>query len=98
MLNINLLKNLKTKKIGKKCFFYEEIDSTQKEIWRRLEKNIIADGSIIIAQTQTDAVGTHGRKWYTTQKNNIAFSIVINPNCSINKLDGFTVELARYFC
>lgn len=39
--------------------------------------------------------GTHGRKWYTDQKNNIAFSFLIEANCEIEKLEGITLEIAE---
>ena len=39
--------------------------------------------------------GTHNRKWYTDEKNNIAFSFYIETNCNIEKLDGITVEIAK---
>ncbi len=39
--------------------------------------------------------GTHGRKWITKQKNNIAFSFVIEANCKIQKLEGITIEIAE---
>lgn len=91
----NVLKNLNTKYIGKNLIHYKEIDSTQKEIWRQVEKNNIGTGTIVMADLQTDAIGTHGRTWYTTQKDNIAFSFVIFPNVDINKFDGFTLEIAE---
>ena len=69
---------------------YEKIDSTQKEVWRRLEKSII-----ISADIQTDGIGTHGRIWYTTQKGNIAFSIGLELNKSINNLNNLTIEIAE---
>lgn len=39
--------------------------------------------------------GTHGRKWYTDEKNNIAFSFVLQLNCEIEKLEGITFEIAE---
>ena len=39
--------------------------------------------------------GTHGRKWHTDEKNNIAFSFVIEPDCDIEKLNGITIEIAK---
>lgn len=39
--------------------------------------------------------GTHGRKWYTDEGNNIAFSIVIEADCEIEKLEGLTLEIAE---
>lgn len=73
-----------------KTIHYEEIDSTQKEVWRRLENRII-----ISADIQTDGIGTHGRKWYTTEKGNVAFSIGIALNANINKLNNLTFEIAE---
>lgn len=39
--------------------------------------------------------GTHGRKWFTDEKNNIAFSLLIEANCKIKKLEGLTFEIAE---
>lgn len=89
------IKNLKTNYIGQKCFFYERIDSTQKEIWRRVADNKIDNGSIIVAQNQDSAIGTHGRSWYTQKNNNIAFSVALFPNCNIDLLNNFTFEIAE---
>ena len=69
---------------------YEEIDSTQKEVWRRLE-----NGIIVSADIQTDGIGTHGRKWYTSQKGNIAFSIGLAPNVPVKQLENLTIEIAE---
>lgn len=87
--------NLETKYIGQKCIYYDEIDSTQKEAWRQVEKENIDNGTIIIASSQTAGIGTHGRVWHTEKNNNIAFSIVLFPNCNINKLDNLTFEIAE---
>ncbi len=91
------LKNLKTKVIGQKKFYYEQIDSTQKEIWRRVEKENIENGTLIIANTQTSGIGTHGRRWYTEENENIAFSLVLFPNCNVDKLNNLTFEIAEIF-
>lgn len=73
-----------------KRIHYEKIDSTQKEVWRKLE-----NGIIISADIQTDGIGTHGRTWYTTQKGNIAFSIGLEPKVSVAKLENLTIEIAE---
>lgn len=89
------LKNLKTNFLGRNVIYYKKIDSTQKEIYRRIDKNNIKNGTVIFADIQTDAIGTHGRKWHTDEKNNIAFSIYVELNCNINKLEGLTIEIAK---
>ena len=73
-----------------KRIHYEKIDSTQKEVWRRLK-----DGIVISADIQTDGIGTHGRTWYTTQKGNVVFSIGLEPNKPISKLQNLTIEIAE---
>ncbi len=88
-------KNLKTKIIGQESFYYDQIDSTQKEIWRRVENQNIKNGTLIIAKSQTDGIGTHGRKWYTEKNQNIAFSFVLFPDCDIGKLNNLTYEIAE---
>lgn len=50
------LKNLTTKIIGKKVVYYQEIDSTQLEVWRRIEKRNIQNGTIILAGRQTNGM------------------------------------------
>lgn len=86
--------NIKVNYIGKNIIHYEKIDSTQKEVWRQVEKKEIENGTVIVADIQTDAIGTHGRTWYTEKPNNIAFSIVLFPNCHIDKLKNLTFDIA----
>ena len=49
--------NLNTYFLGKEIFYYSTIDSTQLEIWRRVEKNNIKNGTMVIADIQT-----HGKR------------------------------------
>ncbi len=83
---------------GYKVFHYKIIDSTQKEIFRRVENGSIEDRTIINADIQTSGIGTHGRVWHTDEENNIAFSVYFDlskMNCKIDKLDGLTVKIAE---
>lgn len=89
------LKNLTTKFLGRNEIYFKSIDSTQSEIWRLIEKNNIQNGTLVMADKQTNGQGTHGKKWYTDKENNIAFSIEIEPNCKVQQLDGITKEIAQ---
>ena len=91
------IEGLVTKIIGSEIFYYKEIDSTQKEIWRRLEQGNIKNGTIIMADIQTAGIGTHGRTWHTSSRGNIAFSFVFFPNCKAKKLENVTTEIAKTF-
>lgn len=48
------LPDLETKYLGKKIEYYETIDSTQLEIKRRMQKETIQDGTVIMADIQTE--------------------------------------------
>ena len=89
------LKNLTTNFLGRNSFFYKTIDSTQDEIWRIVEKGNINNGTLVMADIQECGRGTHGRVWHTDEEKNIAFSFLIKPNCSINKIDGLTTDIAK---
>lgn len=89
------LRNLKTNFLGRDFYFYEEIDSTQNEIFRRIKKGQIINGSVIMADIQTAGKGTHGRIWHTDEKGNIAFSFYIQTNCEIERFDGLTIDIAK---
>ena len=87
--------NLETNFLGRNFIFYNKIDSTQNEIWRLIEKNNIQNGTLVMADIQTKGKGTHGRIWHTEEKNNIAFSFYIKTDCTAEKLEGLTLEIAK---
>lgn len=89
-----IIENLKTKIIGKNIIIFDKIDSTQTEA-KKLAKKGIENGTIIIADEQINGIGTHGRTWYTKKGKNIAFTIIIFPECNINELKNFTFDIAN---
>ena len=86
------LKGLKTKFLGQNQMFFSSIDSTQKKI-KSLKQPI--DGTLVIADNQVAGVGTHDRKWYTGNGKNIAMSFALFPNCSIQKMETITLQIAE---
>ncbi len=88
------LKNLNTKYLGRNIIYFKRIDSTQNEIWRLYKNENTPSGTLVIADFQTQGKGTHGRKWYTDEANNIAFSFLIKMNCNISRLNGLTKKIA----
>lgn len=48
------LENLNTKFLAQNLYYYETIDSTQAEIWRRVKNKNIKNGSVVIADNQTN--------------------------------------------
>lgn len=93
-MNIKKIEESNTKIIGKKIEYFKEINSTHK-----YAKNIAIkqenNGMIIIAEKQTEGIGTKGRTWYTGIDKNIAMTIILKPQCQINKLEGLTLKIAE---
>lgn len=87
------LENLNTKFIGKEIIYFEELESTQKYIKQRV--NELENGAIVITDNQTNGVGTHDRKWYSTKGENLTFSMVLYPKCKVKKLEGLTKKIAE---
>ena len=88
-------KLLKTKIVGKNIIFFDEIDSTQIQAKNLAEKNI-ENGTMVLTNNQLNGLGTHGRKWYSEKSNNISFTLVLYPKCSIQKLNHLTKDIAKY--
>lgn len=89
--------NLKTKYLAQKFDYYKIIDSTQDEIWRRIENKTIVNGEAVFSELQTASYGTHGRIWHTDENGDIAFSFAIQMNSQIENLEGITLEIAQIF-
>ena len=92
---MNKLEGLDTKCLGREFCYFNEIDSTQTEIWRRIENKTIKNGTVVMADIQTMGKGTHGRVWHTDEKENIAFSFYIETNNKISKFEGLTIQIAE---
>lgn len=91
-MDIEKIKKSKTKYIGKNIIFYNEIDSTQEEAKRKLNK--LSNGTIIIADKQTKGRGTKCKKWYTNS-GNIAMTIILKPRCKMEKISNLTIKIAE---
>ena len=82
LLPWEIIRDLKTKNIGKRVYYFEELDSTQ-----NFAQQIAADkkenGTIVIAEKQTSGRGRLDRKW-TSPKGGIWFSSIIHPKFDVS--------------
>lgn len=92
-MKVNEIEKTNSKYIGKKVEYFTTIDSTHKYAKRNIDK--INNGNIIIAETQTDGIGTKGRTWHTGEEKNIAMTIVLKPNKKVIELENLTVNIAK---
>jgi BirA family biotin operon repressor/biotin-[acetyl-CoA-carboxylase] ligase len=82
LLPWEITQDLKTKFIGKRVYYFEEIDSTQ-NFARKIASDKKEDGTIIVAEKQTDGMGRLERKWISP-KGGIWFSLIIHPKFDVS--------------
>ena len=75
-----------------KIISFDELDSTQLEAKRMIKNGSALNGTIIATKNQTAGIGTHGRKWIAKKDESLTFSIILTPNCDINKIKNSTIE------
>ncbi len=93
-MDLEKIKNAKTKIIGKKIEYFEEIESTH-IYGEKIAEDEENTGKVLLAEVQTGGIGTKGRSWYTGYGKNIAMTIILHPKCKIDELDNLTVEIAE---
>jgi len=74
---------LRTKAIGREIHFYQEVASTN-TLAMGLATDGAHEGTIVIAETQTNGKGRLGRKWISP-KGNLYLSVVLRPNIPMHK-------------
>lgn len=74
-----LQKGLKTKSFGRKLFVFNSIDSTN-ACARTLAEAGAEEGTVVIADFQTQGRGRLGRTWISEPGANLLFSIVLRPS------------------
>jgi BirA family biotin operon repressor/biotin-[acetyl-CoA-carboxylase] ligase len=83
---------LKTKIFGKHAYYFDSIDSTQKQAMK-MSSDEASNGTIIIAEKQTSGKGRLGRKWISP-KGGIWFSIILHPKFDISVITLFPIASA----
>ena len=82
LLPWEITNDLKTKEIGKRVYYFEEIDSTQ-NFAQQIALDKKENGTIVIAERQTAGRGRLERKW-TSPKGGMWFSLIIHPKFDVS--------------
>lgn len=93
-MNLEKIKKANTKYLGKEIIYQEEMESTQ-DVAKGLAKQKGNNGTIIITENQTKGKGTKGRSWVVSKGKNITFTILLKQNLKVEKLEGFTLKIAK---
>lgn len=92
-MELEKIKEAKTKWLGKEIKYYKSIDSTQEEAQRLRQE--VKSGTLVIAENQTAGIGTKGRNWHTQEGKNITMTLVIFPQCLVKEMTGITTKIAQ---
>lgn len=88
-----ILDGIKTRQFGKAIHFQSEIDSTNR--WaKRLAADGAAEGTLVMAESQTQGRGRLGRSWYSSPGKGLCFSLILRPRINSAALAGMTVLTA----
>lgn len=93
-MDIQKIKQAKTKYIGKEIEYYKEIGSTHTYA-KSIANGENQNGKLIIAEVQTEGIGTKGRIWHTGENKNIAMTIILKPNCKLNRFKNLSIDIAK---
>ncbi len=78
--------NLTTHNIGSTLIYNPVTNSTNDDAWKLVEDNRFTEGSVIVADEQTQGRGRQNRKWFTTSGCHLAFSVILTPELSQDRL------------
>ena len=85
---------VKTKWAGKRVYYYESIDSTNRKAWELGEIGSAPHGSLVLADSQTAGIGRRGRQWDSPAGENLYFSLLMYPGIPTDRASMITLIMA----
>lgn len=83
----------RTRWLGSRIFYYDEIDSTNTQA-KRLAEEGAPHGSVVVADVQTGGRGRRGRNWVSAGGSGIWFSLLLRPEILPDKASMLTLVAA----
>jgi len=74
-------KRLNTHIVGRSILYYSSLPSTM-DIARKMAREGVSEGTVIVAGEQTSGRGRMGRTWYSTPGSSISLSAILRPDVS----------------
>ncbi|MBU8784858.1 MULTISPECIES: biotin--[acetyl-CoA-carboxylase] ligase [Bacillus] len=84
---------LKTEKMGQTIYFQDVVSSTQK-VAHELANNGAPEGTIVVADKQTEGRGRMSRAWHSPEGNGIWMSLILRPEIPVQKTPQLTLLTA----
>lgn len=90
-LNIDYIReNLRTLSLGQSLYYFEKVSSTNDKL-AELARGGAAEGTAILAETQTSGRGRSGNAWYSPPGFGIYLSVLFRPELPAIRLSGITL-------
>ena len=83
---------LKTERMGREIRYFSRIGSTN-QYAKKIAEEGAPDGTLIIADEQTDGRGRSGRSWVTPPKEAIAFTLLLRPTLMPDRISMVTLVM-----
>ncbi|MBO9609997.1 MAG: biotin--[acetyl-CoA-carboxylase] ligase [Paenibacillaceae bacterium] len=92
-----LIANLSTNVLGRQLTLFDEVDSTQ-NVAHELVRQGAEEGTLIIAEQQTQGRGRQGRAWHSPKGKGIYMSLVLKPRIPLHFTPQLTLLVAVALC
>ncbi len=89
LLPYEIKSNLETSYMGKKIYFFKEVDSTNL-VARKLADEGAPEGTIIIAESQRSGKASRGKKWISPS-GGVWMTMILRPDVEPNKAPQLTI-------
>ncbi len=81
MIEHNILSGLRTRILGRKVYCYTSVDSTN-QVAKRLASRGAEEGTLVVAEEQSEGRGKRGRSWESAYGCGIWASLILRPQIS----------------
>lgn len=89
----DLLNRLQTDKLGRRLHLFDTLESTQNKAHELVRKGA-PEGTLVIADRQTEGRGRMGRRWHSPKGKGIWMSLVLKPEIPVQFVAQFTLLVA----
>lgn len=90
-------RGLNTKILGKKIFYSDSVTSTM-DVAMRLGLEGAGEGTLVVAESQTQGRGRLGRSWFSPKYKGIYFSLILRPRIAPSGASMLTLLCAVSLC
>ena len=97
LVPFEVTRELNTKFIGKKIYYFGTVSSSMDVAWQLGIKGS-CEGTVVIAETQTKGRGRLGRNWFSPKYKGIYLSLILRPKILPNQMPLLTLMSAVSIC